>query len=127
MLDIGSGDADGWDRVTPELVSEGRVVFAGRRDGLAALLDASTLKRIWTGQGRLVRVGARAVIDNGSTTLAEIGPSGSVTMHPASLEELAQVNATASLRALRPDAVTVRRLESLFCTLDGWLLPLPCP
>jgi len=127
MLDVGSGDADGWDRVTPDFVSEGRVSFAGRRDGLAALLDASSLTRIWTGQGRLVRAGARAVIDIGSTTLGEIGPSGGVTMRPASLEDLAQVNATASSRALRPDGATVQRLESLFCALDGWLLPLPCP
>ena len=126
-LGVVSGDATEFDRVTPNFVSEGRMVFAGRRDGRAALLDASTMKLLWTGRGRLVRIGERAFVDAGSAFVGDIGPSGAVTMRKASVDELVQVHTTNSGTALRPDAATVRRLEGRLCTVDGWLLPLSCP
>jgi hypothetical protein len=126
-LDVGSGDSAGRDRVSPEYVNDGRLIFAGRRDGLAALLDASSLKRTWTGQGRLVRLGGRAAIEIGSTVIGDIGPSGRVTTREASVDELVQASGSWPGTAPRPDAVTARRLEGLFCALDVWLLPLPCP
>ena len=122
------GNSDGWDRVTPEFVSDGRAVFTGRRDGEAAVLDATTLKPTWRGRGRLVRLpGNRAVIDNGSRMLGEIGTGGRVTMREASAEEQVQLIVAPGSAAPQPDAATRGRLDAALCTIDGWLLPRPCP
>lgn len=66
------------------------------------------------------------MIDHGSTAVGEIGPTGSVTTHEATVDELLHVSRGGDAVTGGLDDETRRRLDDAFCTLDGWVLPHPC-